>query len=380
MRHLAWVCGLALLSASGSPVAAADALNTLTAAEKEAGWKLLFDGKSTAGWRNYKKTEIGEGWKVVDGALSREDKGAGDIITTDQFGAFELSLDFKIAPEGNSGVMYRVRETENAPWQTGPEIQIQDNKRGHDPQQCGWLYQFYKTDTDATKPAGEWNTLKVLITPEKCVHTMNGTKYVEYVIGSDDWNKKLAESKFAKYPNFGKFETGHICLQDHGNSVAYRNIKIRTIGASTSTKAAPAPAAGVKATAKAGDAPEAAPKASAPAATAKAPAKATVKSEVKTETKPAAVPQPKPSAAAQTASPAPTQSASPAKASRTPKPAAATTPSAKVETPAATAEATATVEAAAEPEVPAAGATRTYTTGRPTIRGRVRRIIDRITP
>jgi hypothetical protein len=359
MRTLIAVCGLAL-AAAASPALAADD-NTLTAAEKQAGWKLLFDGKSTDGWRNYKKTDIGAGWKVVDGALSREEKGAGDIITADQYGAFELSLDFKIAPEGNSGVMYRVRETENSPWQTGPEIQIQDNNRGHDPQKCGWLYQFYKTDTDATKPAGQWNTLNILITPEKCVHTMNGVKYVEYVIGSQDWNEKLAASKFAKYSNFGKFETGHICLQDHGNPVSYKNIKIRPIAekksASTTTVAA-APKATVAAAA-----------AEAPKATAKAPAKATVKAEVKTEAK--SETKPKPAATAQTAAPPPSSAAS--------KP-AASKPAIKAEAPAATETTTATAENAAEPAAPAAGTTRTYTTSRPTIRGRVRRIIDRITP
>src|SRR5690348_17259930 len=106
MRVSILVCGLALAAAAAAPATAADDLNTLTAAETQAGWKLLFDGKSTAGWRNYNKPDMGTGWKVVDGALSREADKAGDIITVDQYGSFELSLDFKIAPEGNSGVMY----------------------------------------------------------------------------------------------------------------------------------------------------------------------------------------------------------------------------------------------------------------------------------
>jgi len=221
----------ALVCLLGSAASAEEKLNELTDAEKAQGWKLLFDGKSTDGWRNYKKPSIGDGWKVVDGALTRADKGAGDILTKDEYGAFELKLQFNISPEGNSGVMYHVKETEGAPWQTGPEIQIQDNVKGHDPQKCGWLYQFYSTDKDATKPAGEWNELRILITPEKCEHTMNGVKYVEYVKGSDEWNAKLAASKFKAYPNFGKPTSGFICLQDHGNLVAYRNIKIRPIQA-----------------------------------------------------------------------------------------------------------------------------------------------------
>lgn len=217
------------IAAAFLPLASADdaKLNTLTDAEKQAGWSLLFDGKDTSQWRNYKKDTLSDGWKIVDGAIVRSEKGAGDMITKKQYAAFELQLDFKISKAGNSGVMFHVTETEKRPWQTGPEIQIQDNSHGHDPQKAGWLYQLYKTDLDATKPAGEWNTLRILITPEKCEHHMNGKKYVEYVKGSDDWKERVAKSKFSKYANFGVPTKGHICLQDHGNEVAYRNIKIR---------------------------------------------------------------------------------------------------------------------------------------------------------
>jgi len=230
----AWLAVVALVVSFGcSQATAEEKLNELTAEESSAGWKLLFDGKSTAGWHNYKKQgkEVGPGWKIENGALTRADKGAGDIVTNDEYDAFELKLDFNISKGGNSGLMYHVQETEGAPWQTGPEIQIQDNKDGHDPQKCGWLYQFYSTDKDATKPAGEWNELRILITPEKCEHVMNGVKYVEYVKGSADWNERLAKSKFKAYANFGKPTKGFICLQDHGNLVAYRNIKIRPIAA-----------------------------------------------------------------------------------------------------------------------------------------------------
>jgi hypothetical protein len=220
------------------PLIAAEApLNQLTAEEEKAGWKLLFDGKSTDGWRNYKKDKVNDGWKVVDGALTRAAGGAGDIITTDKYDAFELSLEYKISKGGNSGIMYHVTEEGGTPWQTGPEIQIQDNKDGHDPQLAGWLYQLYKPENDektgkpvdATKPVGEWNKLVILITPEKCTHTMNGVKYVEYVKGSDDWNERVAKSKFGKMELFGKATNGYISLQDHGNEVAYRNIKIRKV-------------------------------------------------------------------------------------------------------------------------------------------------------
>ena len=161
----------------------------------------------------------------------RADKGAGDILTTDKYAAFEFSVDYNISKEGNSGLMFHVTEDGGAPWHTGPEIQIQDNKDGHDPQKSGWLYQLYKPegDLDAAKPAGEWNTLRILITPEKCATWMNGKLYYEYVKGSDDWNSRVAKSKFATMANFGKPASGHICLQDHGNLVSFRNIKIRVI-------------------------------------------------------------------------------------------------------------------------------------------------------
>ena len=220
---------LSLLMISMSAVAQDAAPNTLTDAEKAAGWKLLFDGQTTTGWRNYKKDSISPGWKVEEGKLVRFGKDAGDIVTTDEYDSFEFTIDYNISKGGNSGLMYHVKETGGAPWLTGPEIQIQDNKDGHDPQKAGWLYQLYSSDKDATKPAGEWNTLRIVITPEKCTQFMNGEKYCEYVKGSDDWNERVAKSKFGKMEGFGKATKGLICLQDHGNLVSFRNIKIRTI-------------------------------------------------------------------------------------------------------------------------------------------------------
>ena len=116
--------------------------NTLGVYDKADGWTLLFNGKDTSQWRNYRKDTIGDGWKVQNGELIRKDKGAGDIITKKQFDSFELTLDYRISKGGNSGLMFHVTEEEKKPWQTGPEIQIQDNVDGHDPQKAGWLYQF----------------------------------------------------------------------------------------------------------------------------------------------------------------------------------------------------------------------------------------------
>ncbi len=222
------ICSLTVLSMLGTALFA-EAPNSLSDQEQKDGWKLLFDGKSMEHFRNYRKSEVGDGWKVVDGEIHWTKKNAGDIITREAYMAFEFKVDYKISPGGNSGLMFHVTEDGNTPWKTGPEIQIQDNKDGHDPQKAGWLYQLYKSDTDATNPAGEWNTLHILITPDKCVQWMNGTKYCEYVKGSDDWNERVAESKFGKMPLFGKANNGHICLQDHGNVVAFRNIKVRRV-------------------------------------------------------------------------------------------------------------------------------------------------------
>ncbi len=222
---------LSLLALTCS-VFAAD--NELTSEEKAGGWKLLFDGKDvSANFRGYKKDKVPEGWVAEDGAIVRK-KGGGDIITKDQYESFEFSTDWKISPGGNSGIMFKVQEGKGPSYETGPEAQVQDNKEGHDPQKAGWMYQLYAASVDTTKPAGEWNhfVLKCQKTPKgtyKCEHTMNGTKYVEYEIGSDEWNEKVAKSKFAKMPNFAKAAKGHICLQDHGNEVAYKNVKIREL-------------------------------------------------------------------------------------------------------------------------------------------------------
>lgn len=211
------------------------AQNQLTAEESAAGWKLLFDGKDASqAWRGFKKDKLPEGWVAEEGALVR--KGGGDIVTKEEFDSYEFAIDWKISEGGNSGIIFKVQEDKpvNAPWQTGPEAQILDNVKGKDPQRAGWLYQLYPASVDATKPAGEWNHFvlrcqKTAAGTYKCEHTMNGTKYVEYEIGSDDWKERVAKSKFKGYPDFGTATKGRLCLQDHGNLVWFRNIKIREL-------------------------------------------------------------------------------------------------------------------------------------------------------
>src|SRR6202030_3428895 len=190
-------------------------------------WKLLFDGKSFDGWHNYKKEGVKPGWQIKDGALVCADpKNAGDLVTNDKYDWFELSLEFNIAEGGNSGIMFHITNEGNAMWASGPEIQLLDNKKGGDPQKCGWLYQLYKPANDpktsqpldATKPAGEWNHIRVVIAPPpaKSEVAVNGMKYYDFVYNSDDFKDRIAKSKFKSMANFAKSDTGFIGLQgDH---------------------------------------------------------------------------------------------------------------------------------------------------------------------
>lgn len=241
--------GALLASLLSVPVSASIAEEArLSEAEQRAGWKLLFDGKSTEGWRNYKSDKMNPGWVVEDGLLIRKEKGAGDIVTKDQFGSFEIQLEYRISKGGNSGLMFHVAEEAGPPWHTGPEVQIQDNVDGHDPQKAGWLYQLYSPQKpewairfekqvgfkgvdvdDATRPAGEWNHLYLRVTPNDGEVCVNGVSYYKFNMNSKDWDERVAKSKFAKLAMFGKTKQGHVCLQDHGNEVAFRNIRARKL-------------------------------------------------------------------------------------------------------------------------------------------------------
>ncbi len=202
--------------------------NTLTEAEKRGGWKLLFDGETTKGWRNYRKNTVSDSWKAINGELVRTAPGGGDIVTLDQYDNFELLLEYKISPDGNSGVLFRVTEEGDESWHSGPEIQLSGKSRPRaGAQKAGWLYQLYDSDVDATRPDGEWNQIALRVTPTQCEQYMNGYRYCRYVIGNADWNRRVAKSKFAAYPFFGKAERGFICLQDHPGKISFRNIKIR---------------------------------------------------------------------------------------------------------------------------------------------------------
>jgi hypothetical protein len=221
-----------------APVKAADEppLNSLTDKEKSDGWKLLFDGKTTKGWHKYKGKEIGDRWKVVDGALAlkhKDGKDGGDIVTDDAFASFELSIEWKVTEGANSGIMYRVEESEDSPGFTGPEYQILDNAKHPDGRKketsAASCYGLYAPTEDVTKPIGEWNHARIIAKGDHVEHWLNGKKVVKYEFGSDDWNKRVAASKFKEFNKFGLIKKGVIDLQDHGDDVSYRNIKIRAL-------------------------------------------------------------------------------------------------------------------------------------------------------
>jgi hypothetical protein len=208
----------------------AQEMNVLSPAEKRGGWKLLFDGQTTGGWHSFKGKGVGEGWVVKDGVLtSGQGHGGPDILSDEKFAWFELKLEYNIGKGQNAGIMFHVSEEGGATWFSGPEFQLFDNESNRNVQQAGWLYDLYSAKIDATKPAGEWNQLRIVISKKKCFSEMNGKRYVEFVLGSKDFNDRVAKSKFSAYPDFGKLGTGSIAIQgDHG-VVSYRNIKVRAL-------------------------------------------------------------------------------------------------------------------------------------------------------
>lgn len=214
--------------------------NTLTEQEIEEGWKLLFDG-TTDGWRGYNKDTFPEkGWEVKDGMLSvLPDGGGGDIITTEVYEDFILKLEWRVEKGGNSGIFYAALEQPEQPiYWSAPEIQILDNENHPDAtrgkngnRKATSLYDLIPADPQNANPYDEWNSIRIVVENNGAhvEHWMNGEKVVEYERWTDEWHEMLRESKFAPHPEFGAAHKGYIGLQDHGNRVDFRNIKIKEL-------------------------------------------------------------------------------------------------------------------------------------------------------
>jgi cytochrome c len=221
------------------------ALNTLTAEEKAAGWILLFDGKTTKGWRNYNKQTIGERWKVADGVLYLDVSnknadgfqvgGGGDIITEAEYENYELRIEWKIAKCGNSGIIYHIHEDAQIryPWQTGLEYQLIDDTCHPDAKfekrRASSLYDLVMAVPVVVKPAEEWNKTRLVCKGDQVEHWLNNKKVVSVTMGSPEWKQMLPNSKWKDHPKFGTFRKGNIGLQDHGDGISFRNIKLRKL-------------------------------------------------------------------------------------------------------------------------------------------------------
>jgi hypothetical protein len=207
--------------------------NTLTDADRAAGWRLLFDGTSLAGWRGYGKPAMPDsGWAVEEGAITRVGRG-GDIVTAEKFRDFELALEWKVAPGGNSGIFYRAIEDSNAIYVSAPEYQVLDDAAhvdGKNPlTSAGAAYGLYAAPRGVVRPAGEWNQARIIARGNRVEHWLNGHRVVEYELQGADWKAKVAASKFNDWKTYGTAAEGHLGLQDHGDRVQFRSIKVRAL-------------------------------------------------------------------------------------------------------------------------------------------------------
>ena len=237
--------GLAACGGEGDGTPAADATeaplmsdvapgphNTLSEAERSEGWQLLFDGASTEAWRTYGADDLHDGWQAVDGTLVRVD-GGGDIITRETYADFELKVDWMVLEGGNSGIFIRASEESGRIFEGAPEVQVLDDAvhaDGANPlTSAGANYAIHPAPRGVVRPAGEWNEARVRVEGNRVQQWLNGVEIVDYELGSPEWTALVAASKFAEWPEYGTYATGHIGLQDHGDRVSFRNLKVRRI-------------------------------------------------------------------------------------------------------------------------------------------------------
>lgn len=236
MRKVALLLSCGFVFSNSLP---AQKLNTLSKQEKKEGWQLLFDGVTTNGWHKYGGGHVGNGWQVSNGTIHYDPSanGGGDIITDHEFENFDLKIEWKVSKGANSGIMFYVNEDTSrykAPWQTGPEMQVLDNKDADDNKAAnhlaGTLYDLLGTAADSKpKPVGKWNQAEIKCLNGQLDMYLNNVHIVSTVLWNDNWKKMVANSKFKTMPGFGTYKRGHIDLQDHGHDVWFRNIKIREL-------------------------------------------------------------------------------------------------------------------------------------------------------
>lgn len=239
LSSLTVAIGVSLLGAAGLGACAGStsgAGSAPRAASRPNGqWTTLFANQSLAGWHNFATPgKPAAGWSFEDGLLVRSGQG-GDLTSDKDYTNFELELEWRVPPGGNSGVIYRIDRKADTTWsyRTGPEMQILDDERHPDGKNpltaAGSNYALNEAPRGAVKPANEWNSARLIVNGSHVEHWLNGTKMVSYELGSPDWEARRAKSKFANAPFYGRAKTGQIALQDHGNKVAFRNIRIKEL-------------------------------------------------------------------------------------------------------------------------------------------------------
>lgn len=217
----------------------ADSVNVLTSAEEGEGWEILFSEENLDRWKGFQSDSIPGKWVVDDSAIHFDpdaEGSGGDIVTREAFSNFELSFDWKISECGNSGVIYLASEDDayEQPWNTGPEYQILDNSCHPDAEvgthrQAAANYDVHAPSEDVSNPAGEWNQSRIVVDSMHVEHWLNGTMVLEYELGGEEWQQRVSGSKWTEYADYGTMREGHIALQDHGDPVWFRKIKIREL-------------------------------------------------------------------------------------------------------------------------------------------------------
>ncbi|MGO1068840.1 3-keto-disaccharide hydrolase [Lysobacter sp. CA199] len=227
-------CGLLAFAACTVAASPKTTDGGLSRAERREGFVPLFDGRTLRGWHGYRKSgQAVQGWQVVDGAIVRTGPG-GDLVSDRSYGDFDLRIDWKIASGGNSGIFYRGSETEPDIYRSAIEYQVLDNDRHPDGKNgrdrwASAVYGLYAPEKIATRPVGEWNQSRIVARGDQVEHWLNGQKVATYTLGSADWKARVAASKFKDWPSFGIARSGVIGLQDHGDEVRYRNIRLREL-------------------------------------------------------------------------------------------------------------------------------------------------------